>query len=52
MNFSNLFFVEEGDREKGEAKKFAEFSDEDGDFFFLANIYSRYLSFKTKGKKF
>lgn len=35
INFSNLFFIRVNDREIGESVKYSEFSDEEGDFFFL-----------------
>lgn len=31
--------------------KFVEFADEEGDFFFLDNLYRKYLSLKTESKK-
>lgn len=30
--------------------KYCEFADEDGDFFFLNNIYSKYISLSNKSK--
>jgi hypothetical protein len=48
INFSNLFFIKKEEREKGEQAKYFEFSDEEGDFFFLDNIYRKYSELKSK----
>lgn len=50
INFSNLFFIKPAEREKGESVKYKEFSDEEGDFFFLDNIYRKYLELRNEGK--
>jgi hypothetical protein len=48
LNFSNLFFIRKEEREKGEQAKYFEFSDEEGDFFFLDNIYRKYKKLKDQ----
>jgi HrpA-like RNA helicase len=50
VNASNLFYIRPEDREKADATRFKKFSDEEGDFFYLDNIYNQYARFR-QGKE-